>query len=168
MRKMLLALPMTLVAGAALLSAPADARPKTLKDCRTDYVSCVNHCPATNSEFARNCRSRCSSAFTQCYNDVVYTSPKGGTGAKNPDGGVAVDPKQPGPGRPTKVPGGGGVVVPKQPGGGVAVPKWSPKSSPIGTYHPRPPFSTTGPVGTWHSAGSPKGGPILLRSTGRR
>src|SRR6188508_3427736 len=115
MRKLSIALPMTLVAGAVVLSAPAYALKKTLHDCHAEYTACLRHCPATSSEFARHCRTRCFSAKNQCYIAVGDSAPKGGP--KDP-GGVAVDPKQPGPGRPTTVPGGGGVVVPKGPGGG--------------------------------------------------
>jgi hypothetical protein len=143
MRKLLATLPMTLVAGAVLLSAPAYAGRKTVNGCNAEYFACSRNCPDTDSK----CRRLCNHTRYQCYGSL---------------------------GRPTKVPGGGGVVVPKQPGGGVVTqPKASPKSPPIGTYHPRLPFSTTGTVGTyhprhdWHSSGSPKGGPIL-KSGGRR
>jgi hypothetical protein len=149
MRKLLAALSMTLVAGTALLSAPADAGAKTVSDCRAESLACSKNCPAVDTLPARACRGGCRATLRQCYVGLG--------------------------GRPTKVPGGGGVVVPKQPGGGVvAQPKWSPKSPPIGIYQPRPPFSAAGPVGPyhprhdWHSGGSPQGGPILLRSGGRR
>jgi hypothetical protein len=182
MRKMLVALPMTLAAATVLSTAPipmsstvSEAKPISVQasqQCSIGYGVCyergclglnskgqpVKGVPPLSGAGLTACTRQCEKDHAQCMKTGSW--PSRGAPYKPTVGGGVLSPgssKQPG----------GGVVVPKQPGGGVATPKWNPKSPPIGTYHPRPPFDTTGPVGTWHSGGS-SSGPTLLRSGGRR
>jgi hypothetical protein len=190
MRKLFVAVPATLVLAAVLTTGPvsmlstvSEAKEITLaqkENCAANarvcsYLGCDGLNPDTGMP-AKGVKGLSGSALQRCHKDcdnrqlaclktgswpTKVISSRGGTDVKTKPGGVATVPKT-----PDKHSGG---TLPKGPGGGVVTqPKWSPKSPPIGTYHPRPPLSTTGPVGTWHSGGSPKGGPILLRSTGRR
>jgi hypothetical protein len=184
MRKLLVALPMTLAAAAVLSTAPipmlstvSEAKEITLaqkEGCSTNWNVCVHGgCDGLNPITGKNgsgtglkglererCVKDCDNKRQACLKTGTWKNKViGGTDVKTKPGGVATVPKTPGKNSSG--------TLPNRPGGVVTQPKWS-QPPPIGTYHPRPPFSTTGPAGTYHSGGSPQGGPILLRSGGRR